>query len=195
MAAAKKAYLPDPTREANAVRIMRENIAILDGDDELLLDMIEGETGFMECLDALLIEEANTSGLIDGIKSAIEALGGRKARFEKRKATLRALIEQALMIAEIDVAIERPAATISLAKRPPVIVIETEADIPAEYWKSAEPTLDRKALGEALKARAKALETLPEDADARAAAIATLPPEIPGVTLSNAAPTLTLRSK
>lgn len=185
----------DPIKEARAAAALRESIASLNEDDALLIDMIEGETSFMECLDALLVEEALTSGLIDGVKSAAEAIGGRRARLEKRKETVRALIEQALMIAEIDVKIERPVATISLAKRPPVIVIETEADIPAQYWKASEPTLDRKAIGDALKARAKLLDDLPEDADARAAALASLPPEIPGVTLSNAAPTLTLRSR
>jgi hypothetical protein len=46
-----------------------------------------------------------------------------------------------------------------------------EADIPAEFWKAGDPKLDRKALAEALK-------------EGRS---------VPGVALSNQAPSLTVR--
>ena len=54
--------------------------------------------------------------------------------------------------------------------------------------------LDKKALTAALRERRKAIESLPEDPEARAAALAAIPEDIPGVELSNAAPTLTIRS-
>lgn len=192
---ARRTYEADPIREAEAVRILRQNLAILDSDDELLMGMIEGETTFFECLDALLLDEAEITGLVAGVDEAIVTLKGRKDRFEKRRESRRGLIEQMLLVAQVDVAIERPLATLSLARRPAQLVIETEADIPAEYWKTPEPVLDRKALLAALNERAKQIAALPEDPTDRAEAIAALPSAIPGATLSNAAPSLTIRSR
>lgn len=185
----------NPIKEAAAAKSLRESLADLDGDDALLLDMIEGETNLLETIDAILDRMAGDEALVVGCEQVIDNLKARKARFETRIKSDRALIEQALMIAEIDTKVERPAGTLTLAKRPPVLVIETESDIPAHYWKAADPVLDKKAITDALKARRKALDSLPDDPDARAAALAALPPEIPGVTLSNAAPSLSIRVK
>lgn len=185
----------DPIREAQAAKALRESIAALDADDALLLDTIEGETSLFETIDAVLARMAQDQALVRGCESVIGDLEARKARFEHRIKSDRALIEQALMIAEIDTKLERPAGTLSLAKRAPVLVVETEAEIPAQFWKTGAPTLDKKALTEALRERRKALDALPEDPEARAVALAALPPEIPGATLSNAAPSLTIRTK
>lgn len=185
----------DPIKEAKAAKCLRDSIAALDGDDELLIDTIEGETRLFETIDAILLRMANDNAHVIGCEQVIDNLKARKARFENRIKSDRALIEQALMVAEIEVKIERPAGTLSLSKRAPVLVVETESDIPAEYWKPSDPTLDKKALTEALKDRRKALDELPDDPEARAAALAALPAEIPGVTLSNAAPSLSIRTK
>lgn len=172
MSASRKDWI-DPAKEAEAVAKLRASIAAVDADDEtLLLDTIEGETGFMEVIDALLLRMLDNRAMVAGLASVGEDLATRKARFEKRIDTDRALIEQALMVAELP-KLERPAATLSLATRQPKVVIETEADIPATYWKQGEPTLDKKALAEALKSGAA----------------------VPGCCLSNAAPTLTARFK
>jgi hypothetical protein len=96
----------------------------------------------------------------------------RANRFEKRIGIRRALIEQAMMIAEVN-KVERPLATLSLTTRPASVVVTEEADIPSRFWKQGKPTLDKKAMGIALK-----------DGEA-----------IPGATLTTQAPTLTIRSK
>lgn len=163
----------DPIKEAKAALALRESLASLNEDDALLIDMIEGETGLFEVFDKLLARMTADQALIVGIDAVVSDLESRKARFAKRRETDRALIEQALMIAEIETAVERPAGTLSLTKRPAKLVISTESDIPADYWKPADPVLDKKALTAALKDGAT----------------------IPGAMLSNAAPSLTIRTK
>lgn len=198
MAAAKKKYEPDPIREAKAAAALRESLAATaGGDGELLVDMIEGETSLFETIDALLVSIHADTGIVSGISGMQEALESRKTRFQSRIERARALIEQALMIAEIDAPVERAGGTLTLAKRAPSLVVTDEAEIPSGYWKAGKPTLDKTALTadlrEAAKARAAALEI--EDAAARAAALALLTDPVPGATLSNAAPSLTIRVK
>ena len=185
----------DPIRAAQAAKSLVDSIRALDPDDALIIDTIEGETDLFETIDAVLARMANDQALVRGCEAVIGDLEARKTRFEQRIKSDRALIEQALMIAEIDTKLERPAGTLSLTKRAPVLVVETEAEIPAQYWKAGAPSLDKKALTEALRERRRAIDALPEDPDARAEALAALPPEIPGATLSNAAPSLTIRVK
>lgn len=184
----------DPIKEAQAAAALRESIASVDADDEaLLIDTIEGETGLFEAIDYLLARMAVARAGLAGIETVKAELDARKARYTKRLETDRALIEQAMSVADLT-SIERPAATLSLSARAPSLRVETESDIPSRYWKAGEPSLDKKALLADLKARAKALDALPSDPEARAAALAALPADIPGATLSNGAPSLTIRT-
>lgn len=189
----KRETFLDPAKEALAFKGLRESLTAVDAsDDELLLDMAEGETSLLEALDAILERMTVTEALIDGVKSMVEKLDARRMRFETRLKSDRALIEQALSIAELP-KLERPAATLSMAARAPGLTITEESDVPATYWKAGAPTLDKKALTQALRDRAKALAELPEDPQERERALAEVPPEIPGATLSNGAPSLTIR--
>lgn len=161
----------DPIKEAKAVQALRESVLAVDaGDEDLLLDSIEGETGLFEAIDRLLLEIAHSHGMEAGTLKAADELNNRAERYHKRAQTARALIEQAMMIAELD-KLERPAGTLSLVRRPAKVEITEEAEIPGEFWKPGEPKLDKKALGQALK-------------DGRA---------VPGAALSNQAPSLTIR--
>lgn len=162
----------DPIREAEAARVLRESMAELATDEALALDTIEGETGLFEAIDGLLRGIDEDRAHVAGLEVVIGDMDARKARFAKRVDARRALIEQAMMIAEIP-KLERPAATLSLTTRAPKVEVSVEADIPAEFWKASDPKLDKKAVGEALKAGRT----------------------VPGACLSNAAPTLTVRTK
>lgn len=163
----------DPVRAAEAARALVESIrTVAEEDDTLIADMIEGETDLFEIMDRLIGRINENTAYARGLDAQIGDLKGRQERFERRVATDRTLIEQAMMIADL-AKIERPGATLSLANRGPKVVIETEADIPAEFWRPGAPTLDKKALGAALK-------------DGRAVA---------GARLDNSAPTLTIRIK
>lgn len=162
-------------REARAAKALRESIAELrtgDADEDLAIDMIEGETGLFECIDALLAANTADVAMVAGIEKVAADLDGRKRRVEARISTRRALIEQAMMTAEVK-KLERPAATLTMANRAPSVVTVDEASIPARFWTAGAPKLDRKALAEALKGGEA----------------------VPGATLSNAAPTLSVRIK
>ncbi len=162
----------DPVKEAAAVQVLRSSMAAVDPDDEvLMMDMIEGETNLFEALDVILSRISVNNAMIFGIDEAEKQMSNRRDRFKKRIEADRALIEQAMMIAELD-KIERPTATLSLSKRAPKAEITEEADIPAEFFKPQPPKLDRKAVLDALR-------------EGR---------EVRGAYLSNAAPSLTIRS-
>lgn len=163
----------DPIKEALAVAALQESLRQLgaEGDEALLMNSIEGETSLLEAIDRLLLTIAEAAGLAQGAHAAAQGLSARAERLEKRADAARAVIEQALMIAELE-KLERPTATLSLVRRPPKLEITEEADIPADYWKLGDPKLDKKALLAALK-------------DGRG---------VPGACLSNSAPSLTIRS-
>ena len=160
-------------REAEAAGALRDSLAqLVENDETLALDMIEGETSLVECIDALL--EANTQDavIVAGVERVASDLSARKSRVEGRIQMRRALIEQAMLTAEIK-KLERPAATLSLANRPASLIVADESAIPSRFWIAADPKLDRKALSAALKEG----ET------------------VTGAALSNAAPTLSVRVK
>jgi hypothetical protein len=162
-------------REAQAAKALRDSIAELRAgheDEDLAIDMIEGETGLFECIDALLAANTADVAMVTGIEKVAADLDGRRRRVEARIATRRALIEQAMLTAEIK-NVERPAATLTMANRAPSVVTIDEADIPARFWTAGAPKLDRKALAEALRSGEP----------------------VPGAHLSNAAPTLSVRTK
>lgn len=140
-------------------------------DPDLLIDMIEGETDLFDQIDALLLSNAEDCALLDAIDTAAAKLEARAKRVRARVEARRAMIEQAMMVAEAT-KLERPVATLSLVARKPALLVTEEAEIPARFWKAGAPKLDRKALTEAL-------------ADGET---------IPGATLTNQAPTLTVRS-
>ena len=162
----------DPIKEAMASKALRESMGVIAGEDaDLMVDMVEGETNLMEAIDGLLARSLDDRAHIKGLNSVIADLEARKRRFERRIDTSRALIEQALMIAEIEEKIERPIATIFLTRRQPTTIIETEAEIPSKFWITGDPKLDKKAISAALKSGEI----------------------VSGAVLSNQAPTLTVR--
>ena len=183
----------DPLNEAKAVKALRESIGALGEDEDLMVDVIEGETSLMEAIEKLLGQIRDCDVTIEGCKAVKASLSDRQVRAEKTKATTRALIEQAMSIAELD-KLPTPTATISLAKGQRKVVINDESEIPSRFWVTPDPVLDAKALAAALKERDKAIAALADlEGDEKAAAIAALPAEIPGAELTNGAPTLTIR--
>jgi hypothetical protein len=163
----------DPIKQAAAAKSLRESLQALGEQDEaLLLDMVEGETDFMEAVDAILARIEEDQAMVVGTDKAISDLQARRDRFAKRIETSRALLEQSLMVAEIDAKVERPTATLFLTRRAAKVEITDEAAIPSRFWKAAEPKLDKKAVGDALKGGEA----------------------VPGASLNNQAPTITIRT-
>lgn len=161
----------DLSREMDAARIVRDQIVALCGDDpDFIRDAIEGETGLHEIIAALVAADGEDKALIEGLDTYAHGLSARKDRIKSRIETRRTMLAGALELAGSK-SIETPAGTIAPAKVAPKAVITEEADIPSEFWKPSAPTLDKKALNEALKSGR----------------------QIPGCHLSNGATTVTIR--
>jgi len=191
-------------RQTEAVKALRADLAAAGaGDDEdLALDAIEGETGFLEAVAAVLLSIDEDAVLLAGIKARKEELTERERRIKAGVERKRAMIERAMTIAETP-KLTLPIATLSLARRPPGLAVIDEAMIPATFWRTPvppPPELDRTALTERLRERAKAVaEALGNDdpaerAKALAAANAAHPP-IAGVDLDNGSVSLTVRRR
>ncbi len=145
-------------------------------DEQLLQDMIEGETDVFEMLDRLAELVAEDQELVDGISNREADLRERKSRIKFRQGRRRAYIEQAMTVMEAK-KLERPEATLSLSKRADRLVIVEEADIPSQFWKPGDPVLDKAGLKEAMKALG------PEDTP------------IPGVVMEPSPQSLTIRRR
>lgn len=146
-------------------------IAALSTDDDTLRhDMVEGETGLFEAVEAAIaeIDECEIIGV--GLDAKIGELEARKKRTEARVDRLRGLIEQAMLIAELP-SMKLAVATLSVKAVPPKPIYEDEAAIPADYWRQPDPVLDRKKIAEAIKGGAT----------------------IPGVSLTNGTTSLQIR--
>jgi hypothetical protein len=181
----------DPIKEAQAVAAMREAYGIGDDDEDLLADVIEGQTSLHEVFDLILGRIRDAEIIVEGIEAVSADLDLRKRRAADGIKRDRSLIEQAMTIAELDKVV-RPTATLSLRINQPTVTVIEEADIPADFFVRGDPKLDKKALNAAVLAHAAAMQI--EDDAERAAALAEAP-EIKGVTLSNGAPSVTIRSK
>lgn len=197
----KPATHPDRVRlEAEAVNAIRDQLAALGQNEPDLLDIsIESETGFAELVDELLEGDAEDDVMIAALKAREDDLKARRERFAKRKETRRALIQSGMDMAGLP-KLERPLGTISLAARPASAIITDESVIPSQFWKRADPTLDKKGLTAALRERDKvvssAMEISSEEERATALAAANAAhPEIPGATLSNGGASITIRRK
>lgn len=167
----------------------------IDADDAALVrDTIEGEIDIVEVIqstvEAVLIAEAEA----DAIEDHIDRMQDRKRRIEARAERLRGLIHQAMATAEIG-RLPLPIATLTRRPSPAKVVVTDESVIPASYFRTKEPEVDRKALMDALKAieAQRAAAASEEDPDKRAALMAAIQP-IPGAELSNGGESLQIRS-
>lgn len=143
------------SREAAAARDLLVQLrAIGEGDDRALVaDTIEGETGLTEAISSALAEIDECDVLADGLAAKITQLETRKALIEKRRERIRAAIEQAMVSVDLPT-LRLPAATLTVARRAPQLVIVNEADIPARFFTVPEapaPKVDKKALAAALR--------------------------------------------
>ncbi|WP_234851305.1 siphovirus Gp157 family protein [Sinorhizobium meliloti] len=125
-----------------------------DDDAELVADTIEGETNLMEAIEEAIAELDECDVLVTGLKSKEAEFEARRKAIEKRAERIRALIEQA-MLATDQTSLKLPTATLSLTKRAPGLIVNSEADIPSRFFVEQErpaPKLDKKALAAAIKA-------------------------------------------
>lgn len=144
-------------------------------DAEIVETAIEGETNLLEAVASVidLIDEEEI--VIAGGEAWIKKIQDRVSAKKHRVEMLRASIEQAMLIVEQD-KLNLPTATVFVSKRKPGLIVESEADIPSEFFKTPEPPapkLDKTALAAALK-------------DGR---------DVPGARLDNGTVSLSIRRK
>ena len=139
------------SREIENARILREQIIAAAGDDpDFIRDGIEGETSLLEMIDRMVADDGEDDALIDAMKEYEAKIKTRRERIKNRKDLRRALLGTALELAELKKR-ETPSGTISVRNVPPSVIVTEEGDIPAQFWKAAAPTLDKKALLDFLK--------------------------------------------
>lgn len=150
-------------------RLMAE-VPELAEDEGLRLDTLEGCTEGIEALRIIVRLMQEADAFASGLDATIEQMQARKARFVKQVATYRDLIQRIMEAAEV-AKVQVPEATLSLRPGPPKVVIGAEDEIPAEYFRhEIRPNLS--AIRDALKAGTS----------------------VPGASLSNGAPSLTVRA-
>jgi hypothetical protein len=141
-------------------------------DPELTLDSIEGETDFLSILDQIMSGIADDEMMVEGIKSRQAELNERKERLSFRIEKRRKLVENALLMADLQ-KIERPEYTLSIRKGQQQLNVYDEGSIPQDYYKQPPPTLDRMLVRTALKDGF----------------------DVPGASLTNGQPSLSVRRK
>lgn len=172
--------------------------AELSADDlQALQDTFEGETTLDVAIRQAVLQIEEDEIFVDGCKIREAELKARRDRLEKRIEATRGLIEQAMTVAqwpkhEMDIGV------VSLATAAARIEIDEESEIPTGFWKKQDPTLDKKALGDALRARQKKLDEIAklktdEEREAALAALNSEVPPIPGCHLETGGKTLTIR--
>lgn len=115
-----------------------------DIDQSLLLDMIEGETDIHELIIEVEDKIAEYDSQSEAIKIRIDKLKKRQDRVKKSSDSLRMVVLAAMDKAGIKT-IKGDAATITVKRKPPALVITEESLIPAIYFESV-PKLLKKDL-------------------------------------------------
>lgn len=158
-------------KETKAARLLRERLkAEFEGDPELAASMIEGETGIHEAIEEAAKAVFEDTGRLAGLKTMIDGLTARRERIAERIKVMREAICVAMQEAEIPKK-DLGFCTVTRKPVPQSALVTDEALVPAGYWKSQDPTLDKRALLAALKTGA----------------------EIPGAALSNGGETIQMK--
>jgi len=162
----------DPTFVRTQIELLRISHPGIwdDGDETLLADMLEAETGLHEFLITLMRRALVDDELVvRGAEAIVTEMRERRDRYERRIEAARTLAFKLMQQAGVR-KIVLPIATLSIRAGQPKVIITDEAALPAEYIRiRKEP--DKIAIKEQL-ARGD---------------------HVPGAELSNAEPTLAVR--
>lgn len=151
--------------------VLKAHLIEIAGDDvDVIRDTLEGEIDLKGLICIAAEENAKDAALATSIRELKDRLTERLDRVEKRISLRKTAILSAMQAGEIH-KIETPAGTISRKALPPQALILDEALIPSDYFKPQDPKLDKKAVLDALKAKA----------------------EVPGAMLSNGGETIQTR--
>ena len=161
--------------EISKCRLLKEQlmqIYRLDDDDETLADTLEGITNLHEMIAAIIRSALVDESLQAGLRSRLEDMKHRLARFEERGNKKRQLALEAM--SEVGLKkLKQPDFTASIRAGVASLVVVSDDLIPEPYWMPQPPKLDRQSLLADLK-RGR---------------------DIPGAQLGNPKPTFAVRTK
>lgn len=100
-----------------------------DGDEQLLQDMLEGETDLLSVAKRMHEQLARDNELLAGIAERMAELKGRQKRFKARAARFKAEIGNLLRAANLTT-LELPEATYSVRNGKPNLVVVDPAAVP-----------------------------------------------------------------
>jgi hypothetical protein len=141
-------------------------------DEQTLADTVEGLTDLHEIIQAIIRSALSDEALAKGLKCRISDMQARLDRLEDR-ASKRRQIAKDVMI-ELDLKkLNAPDFTASIREGIPSLMVINEDAVPSIYWQPSEPRLNRQGLAYELKQGA----------------------EVPGVTLSDPEPVLSVRTR
>jgi len=103
-------------------------------DDTLRADMLDGETSVDTVLCRLVDASQNAKAMTAAVKSRMDDLAVRKARYERQEEAFRRLIQQVLDQASLR-SWTLPEATLSLSWRKPAPFVSNEDALPDELCK------------------------------------------------------------
>lgn len=153
---------------------LREQLAekFPDEDEKTLHDTLEGMTDLTDMLAELIRSSLDDKAFVIALKERMADMKERYERFENRAQKKRDLVWTTMERAGIK-KIAMPDFTAGLRAGRPSVIITDEGQIPKQFWIAQEPKLDRRLISDVLK----------------------VGKEIPGTTLTNTSPTLSVRTK
>jgi hypothetical protein len=119
-------------------------------DEDLVGDMVEGETQLFEAIDAVCGQMSEDQALITALKTQEAQLEARRKRLEKRNEARKGAVGNALRLCQRRHH-RNPLCDIRTRKAAPSLEIVDEALIPSRYFIAGDPKLDKRLLLSDLK--------------------------------------------
>ena len=149
----------DLVRQGEAAAALVEYLKTANDDaDDIVNDIIEGESDFLETIDRALDQIAEADMMTKALKEREATLASRRKRFEGKAGFLRNCIEMAMLQANGDTndrplpfTLTTPSATVTLKEGKSKVLITDEASLPTKFFKSPPPVVDKGALNEYVK--------------------------------------------
>lgn len=141
-------------------------------DEQTLADTVEGLTDLHEIVQVIVRSAVMDEALAAGLKGRIQEMQERLNRLEDRASKRRQIAKDVMVDLDIK-KITAPDFTVSIRPGTPALMVLDEKAVPSIYWEPREPKLDRQGLLIELKQGS----------------------EVPGVTLSNPEPVLSVRTR
>lgn len=116
------------------IQTLLEQFPQLKDDQDLLADMLEGQTDFNEVIAALAKDIKLAKANVAGIKEVAKELKERQARFEAKEEFCRSLIHKLMDAAGVK-KLTLPVATVNITNVSPSVMILDESAIPDDFMR------------------------------------------------------------